>query len=192
MAVWAGSSVPPALLSPLCSVSLCQPVKPEGTLWVNQRLSSANTSSGRCPAKGAKASRERELIVEFKWEENKLDSEVNWKRWRKILRASKRRVQSFGLKETTCLWPFMPFLYHIYVCMSVCWWSRATLSVLSEERNQLIPIQASRGHYSSTDWTEKGWLWEWKLWDRQLRFICSSVTTCHLFFVRKKCKKLRI
>lgn len=49
----------PALLSQLCSMSLCQPVKPEGTLWVNQRQSSANTPCGRGPAKGAKASRER-------------------------------------------------------------------------------------------------------------------------------------
>lgn len=49
-----------AHLSQLCSMSLCQSVKPEGTLWVNQRQSSANTPSRRGPAKGAKASRERE------------------------------------------------------------------------------------------------------------------------------------
>ncbi|KAF3854701.1 hypothetical protein F7725_022756 [Dissostichus mawsoni] len=42
------SSMLPALpSSQLCSMSLCQPGKLEGTLWVNQRQSSANTPSGR-------------------------------------------------------------------------------------------------------------------------------------------------
>ena len=58
MALSVCSSMLAALLSQLHSVSLCQPVKPEGTLWVNQRHSSANTPSGRDPAKGAKASGE--------------------------------------------------------------------------------------------------------------------------------------
>lgn len=57
-----------AHLSQLCSMSLCQSVKPEGTLWVNQRQSSANTPSRRGPAKGAKASRERERERESKRE----------------------------------------------------------------------------------------------------------------------------
>lgn len=55
MAVWVCNSMLPAVLSQSCSMSLCQPVKPEGTLWVNQRASSANITGGRCPAKGAKA-----------------------------------------------------------------------------------------------------------------------------------------
>ncbi|TNN70918.1 hypothetical protein EYF80_018903 [Liparis tanakae] len=50
----------PGFLSQLCSVSLCQPAEPEGTLWVNQRRSAANTPSGRGPAKGAKGGRGRE------------------------------------------------------------------------------------------------------------------------------------
>lgn len=53
-------------------MSLCQPVKPEGTLWVNQRQSSANTPSGRGPAKGAKASREREM-ADVRGEKNSED-----------------------------------------------------------------------------------------------------------------------
>lgn len=65
----------PALLSQLCSMSLCQPVKPEGTLWVNQRQSSANTPSGRGPAKGAKASREREVWKDVREEEKNLSED---------------------------------------------------------------------------------------------------------------------
>lgn len=68
-------SMLPALLSQPCSMSLCQPVKPEGTLWVNQRQSSANTPSGRGPAKGAKASREREVWKDVREEEKSLSED---------------------------------------------------------------------------------------------------------------------
>ncbi len=94
LSVW--SSMLPALLSQLCSMSLCQPVKPEGTLWVNQRQSSANTPSGRGPAKGAKASRERGKKGACEWGEEK-KMEVNERRWRKKLIIIKKKNPGVGV-----------------------------------------------------------------------------------------------
>lgn len=88
----------PALLSQLCSMSLCQPVKPEGTLWVNQRESSAKTPSGRGPAKGAKASREREVWKDVREEEKIcLRMGVNEGRYSKQ-QQGKKWPESLGVK----------------------------------------------------------------------------------------------
>lgn len=86
-----------ALLSQLCSMSLCQPVKPEGTPWVNQRQSSANTPSGRGPAKGAKASREREM-ADVRGEKNSEDGSQSEK-MKKDTQNNNNKKMFFGVKE---------------------------------------------------------------------------------------------
>lgn len=85
-----------ALLSLSCAQRPCASLlKPEGTLWVNQSGRSANTSSGRCPAKGAKASGERELCDGKKLDSNLTQSESESFKGLKI--------ESFGLKEAFCV-----------------------------------------------------------------------------------------
>lgn len=178
----------PALLSQLCSMSLCQPVKPEGTLWVNQRQSSANTPSGRGPAEGAKVSRERGKGRMWVGEsedgsESKMTKETqNHNKHKPGLRVFEwKRKYSFCYKKRgSDLFVFSPPDCVLFLC--VCWRSRATSSQwspssLSEESTHPVPFKASRGHCSSTDWAERGHQWVWKLRDRQLQFICSWVTT---------------
>ena len=184
--------------------------------WIRDRALPTHPAGEALPRVPRPREREREREGEGK-RERKREGEGKkggcergiWSDWKWLKEDEQRHakqksgVHTRGGKKSDL---FLSFLL-LVVCFFLCCRSRAVAKpqVHNEVqalclRSALIPVLfwASRGHCSSTDWAERADRWRWKLLrDRQLRFICSWVTTLlsqaflnvcknlHLFFLKK-------